>query len=119
MLKIATGATKPGQGWEVYFAQPVDNCLKIHVDTSSAGFTATPHYTASLCANKGWHWSTVGASNIYAATEKGFDLYIGWRGVKITDAFPMKDASGAAVAQTFLELAQKMEWYIQWTGVET
>lgn len=70
--RIVSGSTTAGQtSWQVY----TPTIITLHVDTTAAGFTATPTYVASLAGNS-WTFFATGGSAIYNASPTGFDVYV-------------------------------------------
>ncbi|TDD28989.1 hypothetical protein E1287_31825 [Actinomadura sp. KC06] len=95
--RIGFGSTPPGQGWEIYY----DN-IYIDVDTSSAEFTGTPIYIASL-GGDGTMWDYLSASAIYTPTPTGFRVYL------------QHHKSDQRVEPSH---AQQYNFHINWIGVE-
>ena len=97
--KYKTGSTVPGAtNWKQY----TSNSIYVDVDTSAAGFTATPFYFTSLGGNSN-NWRTVGITSIYYSTPTGFRLYL-------------QPLNGADFTP---EYANSKGWYVQWLGVPT
>lgn len=97
-VRIGAGSTAPGEGWQTYG----DNFgIYLDVDTSSAHFSGTPVYTASVGGN-GEHWALQGVNAIYKPTATGFRIYVRW------------DSTTLLTPAT----AQKDQWYINWIGVD-
>ena len=91
-----SGYTTPGAtNWKSYNS----NTIYLDVDTSSAGFTSTPMYFASLGGNSN-HWQAEGFNAIYSPTATGFRIYL-------------RDDVDALTPQ----LANQLRWYLQWLGV--
>lgn len=84
-----------GTGWVLY-GNPGSNGIYIDVDTSGCNFPSTPMYFASL-GGLGAHWTTTGATSIYAPTATGFRIYIRGTDVPINPT-----------------IANDADWYIQW-----
>ena len=94
-MKMATGSTPVGQtDWQQYKT----NGIYVDIDTSSAGFTQTPHYLTSL-GGRGSHWTTMGATSIYRPSPTGFRVYIFKDGLNLTPGF-----------------ANQKNWHINWAG---
>ena len=86
----------------------------VDVDTSSKGFTTTPHYVASFGAVSGAeHHMTTGASSIYHAGPRGFRVYI-----KREHCHSCTTAQQLQNAQTPLTAALAMErgYHINWVA---
>jgi hypothetical protein len=83
--------------------------IYVDVDTSSSGFTETPHYMVSLEGNT-HHWSTSGANSIYNPTPTGFRVYLRWT-----------DDNGHYGNHNPLRInhAQTFNWHLKWTGIQT
>lgn len=96
---ISWGSGRTAQGatnWKVY----TSNAIYVDVDTSAAGFTATPLYFASLGGISN-QFDAQGIDAIYSATPTGFRIYL-------------KSQSGAALTPAY---ANSRGWYVQWLGV--
>jgi hypothetical protein len=90
------GSTPIGTtNWQAYGS----NAIYLDVDTSAAGFTATPRYFTSLGGSSG-HWTAQGINAIYSATSNGFRIYLYAEGTTLTPAY-----------------ANSLGWYVQWLGV--
>jgi len=96
-FKIEAGQSSPSD-WQVYSA----NGIMVDVNTSAAGFTATPRYITTLHGMSN-HWTTAGGTSVYVPTPTGFRIYVKW-----VD-------SSALVPAT----AQNLGWYIQWIGIQS
>lgn len=96
-FRIETGQSTPSD-WQVYSAAGV----YVDVNTSAAGFTATPRYVTALHGASS-HWATTGGSSVYSATPRGFRIYIQWA-----------DKSALTPAQ-----ATSLGWHIQWIGIQS
>ena len=96
-FKIETGQSTPND-WQVYSPTGV----MVDVNTSAAGFTATPRYITAL-HGVGSHWATTGGSSVYVPTPNGFRIYVKW-----SDNSPLVPAT-----------AQGNGWYIQWIGIQS
>ena len=91
-----SGQTTPGAtNWKAYGT----SSIYLDVDTSAAGFTATPRYFTSLGGSDS-HWTAQGINAIYSATSKGFRIYLYATGTTLTPAY-----------------ANSLGWYVQWLGV--
>jgi hypothetical protein len=91
-----SGRTIPGAtNWKAF----TSNAIYLDVDTSAAGFTATPRYFTSL-GGSGSHWTVQGVNAIYSATSNGFRVYLYAEGTTLTPAY-----------------ANSLGWYVQWLGV--
>lgn len=91
--RTCSGRTVPGAtAWKQYGSSGV----YLDVDTSPCSFGETPLYFASVGGNKN-HWTTTGATSIYAPTATGFRVYLYYTG--ITPA-----------------LANSWDWHIDWEG---
>jgi len=98
---IGAGSTLPGDTkWQAYSG--TTSGIFVDVDTSSAGFTRTPVYVASI-AGISDHWATTGGSAIYCPTAKGFRVYV-------------RFAMGQPLTPRF---ANQKHWQINWVGVES
>ncbi len=97
-LKVGTGSTTPGTGWQIY----TTDGIYIDVNTSSANFSSTPVYVASLRSNMiSSQWKVDGVDGIYNATPTGFRIYIRW-----WNGTPMTPA-----------MANQNGWSVDWIGV--
>ncbi|RJL35952.1 DUF11 domain-containing protein [Bailinhaonella thermotolerans] len=90
----ASGRTEPGKGWRWYS----DKTVFIDVDTTDAGFTATPVYLTSLDA--GQSWVPNGFTQVSGAAPTGFRLYF-WR----ADGAPFSPAD-----------AERLNLQVNWIG---
>jgi hypothetical protein len=95
--KWGSGQTVPGAtNWQAFD----NNIIYVDVDTTAAGFAATPRYFTSL-GGTGNQRNAQGISAVYSATPTGFRLYLmGANGVVVTPAY-----------------ANNNGWYVQWLGV--
>lgn len=101
-MRIVSGSTQPGNtNWVDY--DP--NGIYVDIDTSSARFTETPRYFASL-GGDGYHWSTTGATSIYDASPTGFRIYV----YKDPTFFQENEEMGP-------EYANRHKWHINWLAV--
>jgi len=76
------------------------NTIYLDIDTSAAAFAETPLYFASL-GGTAEHFNALGINAIYAATAKGFRIYLNsLNGVALTPAY-----------------ANSKGWYLQWFGI--
>ena len=96
-FKIETGQSSPSD-WQVYSP----NGIMVDVNTSAAGFTATPRYITALHGASN-HWATTGATSVYIPSPTGFRIFVKW-----SDANPLTPAN-----------AQGLGWYIQWIGIQS
>jgi hypothetical protein len=96
-FKIETGQSSPSD-WQVYSA----NGIMVDVNTSAAGFTATPRYITALHGASN-HWATTGGTSVYTPSPTGFRIYVKW-----------SDSSALAPVN-----AQGLGWYIQWIGIQS
>jgi len=105
MLHLAQGKTSPND-WVNY--QSSRGGIYVDVDTSSSGFSATPHYMATL-EGKSHHWCANGANAIYNATPTGFRVYLRWTDDNghFGELNPLK-----------IETAKKYKWHLKWTGIQ-
>jgi len=69
-----------GANWQAY-----NGYIMTDIDTSSCGFSQTPKYFTSISGNSN-HWSTTGATSIYAETPTGFRVYI-WKSGGVSTAY--------------------------------
>lgn len=98
VIGIASGKTPQGStAWQQY---PGGKGVFVDINTSSAGFTATPQYYTSIGGATS-HWATTGATSIYNPTPTGFRVYVRWA-----------DASALTPAQ-----ANSYGWHINWLAV--
>lgn len=81
LYRIAVGASPALTNWVQYNA----NGVYADIDTTSAGFTATPYYFSSLGGNNS-HWDTQGATSIYSPTATGFRVYVNQAGITVATA---------------------------------
>ena len=95
--KIVTGKTDP-HDWKPY---PNGTGVFVDVDTSAAGFAATPLYFTSI-AGISHHWATTGATSIYKPSATGFSVYVRW-----AEGDPLTPTEAAAHG-----------WYINWMAIE-
>jgi hypothetical protein len=107
-LKVVSGRTAPGAGWNQQVEAGKKVGIWIQVDTTSAGFTSTPAYVTSLGGNSE-HWNTTGGSSVYPPDDalgrdlkRGFRIFIRWRGGETLE--PAK--------------ATQQGWCINWIGME-
>ncbi len=111
-VKIGQGVTSPSD-WVDY------NTTGIYVDvnTSSCGFTSTPHYIVTLesISNKGYHWYISGVPSIYNRTPTGFRVYVRW-----TDAPSDLPTVGSLNFANPLRASTALDrdWVIRWTAIE-
>lgn len=97
--KIATGTSN---AWQLYEDSDSPG-LKMHVDTSKAGFKKTPLYFTSISGELN-HKDLTGVESIYFATRKGFNIYIRFKnGRKIS----VHDAKNV------------YKWKLNWIGIDT
>ena len=97
--KVAGGSTTPGAtNWQPYNGTIAG--VFVDVNTSGAGFTATPNYITSIAGNSN-HWETTGASAVYFPTARGFRVY-----VRFYDGRPLTPA-----------FANQNQWRINWMGI--
>ncbi|MBN1596038.1 hypothetical protein JW933_08950 [candidate division FCPU426 bacterium] len=90
--RTPAGAT----AWQAY--QGGTAGIYADVDTSQAGFIATPDYLVSL-GGVSSHWATTGATSVYQATPTGFCIYLRFcDGRELTPAF-----------------ANQNQWHILWS----
>lgn len=110
MAKIVSGQTTKND-WQDYIAYGQQYGLYVDVNTSSAGFSKTPHYVVTLEGN-GYHWRVCGSNAIYNPTTRGFRVYITWA-----------DNEGHTPRNPIMPLtkafAQTQNWHLKWTGIET
>ncbi len=100
-VRIVTGQTPVGAtDWKRY--KETRYGAYVEVDTSSAGFTATPLYLTSL-GGTGGHWFVAGPSAVYSPSADGFKVYLRWleRGY----------------SQDLVPYAQKAKWHINWWAI--
>jgi hypothetical protein len=96
--KIASGQSPPGVGWQDYASGAG---LFIDVDTSAAGFAATPIYLTCLGGAYS-HWELTGGSAVYTPSPTGFRIYI-------------RRPSGA---QPTPADANAAGWHVNWIGIQ-
>lgn len=96
-VRIAGGATAPGEGWQEHSATEIS----IDVDTSQGKFTTTPVYVTSLGGSSS-HCATTGGSSIHNPTSNGFRLYVRW-----SSGMPLTPAE-----------ANANQWQVNWIGIE-
>lgn len=93
-LRIAAGKMDPQKtSWQQYST----GGISVDIDTSSAGFSATPQYFTSLGGHTN-NWMAQGATSIYQPTARGFRIHVSYR-----------DLTAAQ--------AQEWGWYINWIAV--
>jgi hypothetical protein len=81
-LRLVVGRTDPKKtSWVQYN----DGGIYVDIDTSSAGFSATPYYFTSLSGHTN-NWMAQGVTSIYLPTEKGFRVHVGHRELKAAQA---------------------------------
>jgi hypothetical protein len=95
--RVASGNTEPGQGWTSFHDMGICNT----VDTSSAHFTGTPTYVASVAGSAN-QWLLTGSGAIYDPKVASFTVC-----VKRSDGVPVTPAD-----------AQVNGWYVHWIGVD-
>jgi hypothetical protein len=107
-LRVVSGRTEPGVGWQQQTEGGKKVGIWIQVDTTSAGFTSQPTYVTSLGGNSE-HWNTTGGSSVYPPDDalgkdlrRGFRVFIRWDGGNPLE--PKK--------------AQDRKWCINWIGME-
>ena len=105
MLKIAQGVTSP-KDWVNY--QSTVGGIYVDVDTSSCGFTETPHYITAL-EGKSHLWCANGANSIYNASPTGFRVYLRW-----TD----DDGHFGGLNPLKVSTAKKYNWHLKWTAIQ-
>jgi hypothetical protein len=97
-LKVGTGSTTAGTGWQVY----TPDGIYIDINTSAAQFSSVPVYVASLRSNTpSSQWKVVGVDGIYNATATSFRIYIRW-------------VDGSALSPA---TANANGWMIDWIGI--
>lgn len=94
-LRMVCGETTPAD-WTLY---DID-VLRVDINTSAAGFTATPSYFVSIYGTAG-HWRTMGINSLYFSSPTGFTIFV----------FDLNSAD-ITPAQ-----ALTWGWYIKWCGV--
>jgi Tfp pilus assembly protein PilN len=72
-LRIAVGRTDPQK---TPWVQYNEGGIYVDIDTSSAGFAATPYYFTSLSGHTN-NWMAQGVTSIYLPTAKGFRVHVG------------------------------------------
>jgi len=98
-FRLAAGRTPAGStNWQPYSGTAG---IFVDVDTTSAGFTATPVYLTALHGSSN-HWTTTGGTSVYTPTQTGFRIYVRWA-----------DGSALTPAQ-----ANANGWHIQWLGIQ-
>ena len=98
---IQAGATDPATTpWEQYDV----NCVAVVVDTSSAGFTETPLYFASLGGNSS-HFLVTGVNAIYSPTPTSFKLFIRTPSIRAADW------------SLSIGFVRDRLWHINWLGI--
>ena len=112
-MMIGQGVTAP-EDWEDYY----DRGIYVDVNTSSCGFTSTPHYLVTLesLTNQGYIWRTTGTPAIYNPTPTGFRVYLRW-----PDHPSVSPTVGVAEEPNPLRALTAIErdWVIRWTGIVT
>lgn len=99
-LRIGSGSTPAGNtAWQQYQG---GRGVFVNVNTSAAGFKATPAYFTSIGGDSS-HWATTGATSIYVPTPTGFQVYVRW-----SDNAPLTPAT-----------ANSNKWHINWMGIES
>eukprot|EP01052_Picozoa_sp_SAG31_P023488 SAG31_NODE_1940_length_6860_cov_4.116540_1_plen_1746_part_10 len=117
------GRTEPGHGWRITPVSAFQACnlglsgtttdlsscmtvvytASLYINTSAAGFTETPVYTASLGAQTDPGVKITGAGAVYSPTADGFTVYLKWT---MDSESPDADT-----------LAEDNGFYINWIGV--
>lgn len=95
-LRIASGRSQPSD-WEDYSTTGITAVI----DTSSAGFTSTPVYFASL-QGTGGHWEANGATSIYSPSRNSFRVYL--RSIRDNVNYRVRNATNS-------------NWYITWIAI--
>ena len=98
--KIVSGQTPRGATKWAYYNQD-HITLVVEVDTSAAKFSSTPVYIASLGGDSG-HWEASGAASSYTPTSSKFNVYISFVDHRRIE----------------IEAIKKLNWYINWIGME-
>lgn len=107
--KIAFGRTEPGKtNWKKNDANV--NWITVIIDTSAAGFTTVPIYTASLGGV--WnHYILTGTSSIYKPTAKSFEIYL---------QFEVGSGhNNATELSPDYANANEQKWHVNWIGIES
>jgi len=98
-FRLGAGRTAAGStNWQPYSGTAG---IFVDVDTTAAGFTATPVYLTALHGNSN-HWTTTGGTSVYTPTQTGFRIYVRW-----ADGSPLTPAQ-----------ANGNGWHIQWLGIQ-
>ena len=106
-LRMVCGNTAPGAtNWLLY--PPDLHSLALTVDTSAAGFTATPQYYAYL--RGGMSYVTTGTSQIYNPAQNSFVLHVVYLGIQNDYITPY----GNFIQPTH---ANNWQWTIYWCAV--
>ena len=113
-LSIAQGVTSPSD-WRLYNNGDTEGAdgISVKVNTSSCGFTATPHYIATLEAANGHHWAIIGVTSIYKPTKTGFEVYLRW-----ADHPDEKSKIGAYNNPLTPQTARDLKLVVRWTAIQ-
>ncbi len=120
MLHISQGTSSPQTNqsdWTNYLTNnnPIAG-IRIDVDTSNCGFTATPHYLVSIEGTGGWQWHLNGLNCLYNVTQNGFTVYLRW-----TDEPNSNIPYGSTNEPNPLRVQTAIDknWVLKWTGIQT
>ena len=93
-LRIFIGNTSAGgTNWVQYSGDGV----YVDIDTTAAGFSATPMYFTSL-GGRTRHWTTTGGTSIYSPTKNSFRVYLFKEGITAAEA-------------------KSNDWHINWIAI--
>ena len=102
-LKLATGATKPGEtAWYQYAERTAGDAICVDIDTSAAGFTTPPRYFTSL-GGAYLHWATYGETSIFNPSKDGFKVCVKLAIGKVNTLTP--------------QMAKDAQWHINWMAI--
>jgi len=101
--KVGAGKTIPGAtNWRKEGA-----FVKVTIDTSAAGFTTVPIYTASLAGDSSISMLT-GTSSICKPTAKSFEVHVTFE----------EGSNHSNETELSVALANQNKWHVNWIGIE-
>jgi len=106
-LGIACGSSPVSTSWAPYPTASAGVYISTYIDTTSAGFGATPYYFTAIRGNGSEdsdQWRTMGPNAIFAPTQLGFIV------VLRVDILGVSTAAAAAI------YANNHGWRIDWCG---
>lgn len=111
---IGQGVTT-SNGWVNYNPAPAGQTgIYMDVNTSACGFTATPHYIATL-EGDGAHFHANGINAVYNPTPNGFRVYLRWTDSE-SDSLVTSGNLPIILDNT---VSTQFNWRVRWTGIQT